>query len=214
GPPGLPPVEGESAGPLDAPSDSLTIHRSTVRAASLPLTAEGRVDGLRADPRLDVRIATPEAVSVERILSLASAAGRLPESLRASGRLRFEARVRGHASDVAARLEADASTLDARADGKPVFAATSLHADVASRGSGQASGRVAAPAGAIRGMPFEDLGAEWRWSDGTLVIAPLLRVFGARIGMRMEADLRRPDSESRFAFEVRGLPLERLADAS
>jgi len=36
---------------LDWPAESLVIHRATVRAASLPLAAEGRVDGLRSAKR-------------------------------------------------------------------------------------------------------------------------------------------------------------------
>jgi len=210
----LPPLEGEYALTLDAPSDSLTIRRSALRVGSLPLTAEGRIDSLRGAPRLDLRLATPESVSIERILSLASAAGRLPGALRASGRLRFEARVRGPASDVAARVEADGSSLDAEVEGRPVFAAASLHAAVASRGRTDASGRVAVPSGSLRGVPFDDLSADWSWKDGTLVVAPFLRVFGGRVGMRLEADLRRPESDSRLAFELAGVPLDRLASAA
>ncbi|HEX4440741.1 MAG TPA: AsmA family protein [Thermoanaerobaculia bacterium] len=210
----LPPLEGDYAVTLDVPSDSLTIRRSSLRVGSLPLTAEGRVDALRGEPRLDLRVATPESVSIERILSLAGAAGRLPSALRASGRLRFEARVRGPASDVAARIEADGSSLGAEVAGRPVFAAASLHAAVASRGRTAASGRIAVPSGSLRGVPFDDLSADWHWNDGTLVVVPLLRVFGGRVGMRLEADLRRPGSDSRLAFEVAGIPLDRLASVA
>jgi len=211
----LPPVESEYAVTLDVPKDSLVVHRATLSAASLPVSAEGRVDGLRSEPRVDLRLSTPESIPLERIASLAAAAGkRLPESLRVSGRLRLEARVRGRASDLAARLQADASSLGASVDGKPVISAASLHAAVASRGRDRASGVVAAPSGALRGIPFQDLAAEWRWSDGTLVVTPGLRVLGGRVGMRLEANLARADSVSSMAFEVAGLPLDRLADAS
>ena len=210
----LPPVDAEYAVTLDWPAESLVIHRATVRAASLPLAAEGRVDGLRSAPRVDLRLATPESVPLEGIAALASAAGGIPKSVRLSGRLRFEARVRGPASDVAARIQADASSLGASVDGRPVIAAGALHAALASRGDRSADGRVTVPSGALRGIPFEDLAADWRWRDGTLVVAPVLRVLGGRIGMRMEANLTRPDAESSFAFEVAGLPAERLADLS
>ena len=210
----LPPIHGEWAATLDWPSESLVVHRATVHAGSLPVTAEGRVDGLRgASPRIDVRVASPGGVDLRHALSLAAAAGRaVPANVRLSGRLRFEARFRGDSSDLAARVQADASSFDAQVDGRPVFAAAALHASAASRGASAAEGRIAAPSGSVRGIPFEDLMSEWRWNDGTLVVTPLLRVFGGRVGMRMEASLARPDSQSRIAVELAGLPADRLTE--
>jgi hypothetical protein len=212
----LPPIDGEWAMTLDWPSESLVVRRASLRAGSVPITAEGRIDGIRgAAPRVDARVATPGSVDLGNLLSLAAAAGRsTPANLRLSGRLRFEARVRGASSDLAARVQADASSLDARVDGQPVFAAAALHASAASRGVSAAQGRIAAPSGAVRGIPFEDLTSDWRWNDGTLVVTPLLRVFGGRVGMRMEASLGRPDSVSRFTVELAGLPADRLTETA
>ncbi len=67
--PAIPSFDAALALMLDRPNGSVRIERSAFALAKLPLTAEGRIRGLPDAPSLDLRIATPAAVSIEDLLT-------------------------------------------------------------------------------------------------------------------------------------------------
>lgn len=206
----IPPIEGKYALALDGTGGSLEIAKSPFTVAKLPLTAEGRIDGLRTSPRFDLRLATPGDVPLDGVTGLA---GAFPAGVKLSGRVRLEAAIEGPSSDLSARASADAAPLAVTRAGEPLFAAPSARATLASRGRGPLAGRVTAPAGKLQKLPFSDLVADWAWEKGALTLAPTARVFGGTLGGRVEADFSRPKSESRVALDVRGVQAQPLVES-
>jgi hypothetical protein len=91
----IPPFEAKLALTLDGSGDSVAIAQSPFALASLPLRAEGRIDGLRTTaPRLDLRIATPGDVAIETLARLPGFSRSLPPGMQLSGRVRLDTSLR------------------------------------------------------------------------------------------------------------------------
>ncbi len=209
----IPPVEGKFAMTLDWPAGSLAIAKSLLAVAKLPLTAEGRVDGLRASPRVDLRIATPGEVPLDSVTGLPGLSGSLPPDVKLSGRVRLEASVEGPASDLETRASIDASAFSVTRGGAPLFAAPAVRATLASRGKQPLAGRVTAPSGTLQKLPFQNLLADWTWDKGALTLSQEMRTFGGTLRGRVEADLSRPKSESKVSLDVQGVQAQPLVES-
>jgi hypothetical protein len=209
----IPPIEGKLAATLDWQGGSLAIARSPLAVARLPLTAEGRIDGLRAAPRIDLRLATPGDVPLDSVTGLPGLAGALPADVRLSGRVRLEAAIAGPSADLSTRARLDAAPLGVTLAGQPLFAAPLVRASASSRGKGPLTGRVTSPSGRLRKVPFKDLVADWTWANRSLTLAPTARVFGGRLAGRLETDLGRPASESRVTLDLRGVQAQPLVES-
>ncbi len=209
----IPPIEGKLALTLDWPGGSLVIAKSPLAVAKLPLTVEGRIDGLRASPRAALRLATAGDVPLDGVTGLPGLSGALPAGAKLSGRVRLEAGIQGPSSDLQARASVDAAPIGVLLSGQPLFAAPAVRATLASRGKGPISGRVTAPSGRLQKLPFEDLVADWTWDKGALTLSPTLRAFGGTLGARLETDLARPKSESRVTLEVRSMQAQPLVES-
>jgi hypothetical protein len=195
---------------LDWPAGTLAIEKSAVAVAKLPLTAEGRVDGLHEAPRIDLRIATQGDAPLDAVTGLA---GSMPSGVKLSGRVRLNASVEGRVSELAARASADAAPFAVSRAGESLFFASSLRATLASAGNGPMTGRITAPSGKLQTLPFEDLAADWTWDKGALTLSPSLRSFGGTIRGRVETDLSHPKSESRASLDVQGVQAKPVAES-
>ena len=125
--------------------------------------------------------------------------------MKLSGRLKLEAKVRGASSRLAVRASLDGAPFAVHIDGQPVLAAPSVGATVESRGAGGLAGRITAPKGTLRSLPFEELAANWSWNQGVLTLRPRARVLGGELGAGVVVDLAHPDSESRLEIDFEGL---------
>jgi hypothetical protein len=209
----IPPIEGKLVLTLDWPGGSLVIAKSPLAVAKLPLTVEGRIDGLRASPNVQLHLATSGDVPLDGATGLPGLSGALPAGAKLSGRVRLEAGIEGPSSDLEARASVDAAPIGVLLSGQPLFAAPAARATLASRGKGPVSGRVTAPSGRLQKLPFENLAADWTWDKGAFTVSPTLRAFGGTLGARLETDLARPRSESRVALEVRGVEAQPLVES-
>jgi hypothetical protein len=158
-----PSVDGTFAAALDWPKGTLAIRHSLFDIANLPLDVEGRIDDLQKERRVALRIGTPGDVDLEKVTGLPGLAGRLPASVRLSGRVRVEAQIDGPAAELEMRGSADASSFGVSMDGQPLFAAPSVHATLGSHGNAPISGRVTAPSGTLKNLALEKLAADWTW---------------------------------------------------
>ena len=209
----IPPIEGKLALTLDFPGGSLVIAKSPLAVAKLPLTMEGRIDGLHGSARVALRLATAGDVPLDGVTGLPGLSGALPAGAKLSGRVRLEAGIEGPPSDLQARASVDAAPIGVLLSGQSLFAAPAARATLASRGKGPVSGRVTAPSGRLQKLPFENLAADWTWDKGALAVSPTLRAFGGTLGGRLETDLSRPKSESRVLLEVRGVEAQPLVES-
>ncbi|MGE5275583.1 MAG: AsmA-like C-terminal region-containing protein [Acidobacteriota bacterium] len=209
----IPPIEGKVALTLDWPGGALVIAKSPLAVAKLPLTMEGRIDGLRASPRVALRLATAGDVPLDGVTGLPGLSGALPAGAKLSGRVRLEAGIEGPSSDLEVRASVDAAPIGVLLSGQPLFAAPAARATLAARGKGPVSGRVTAPSGRLQKLPFENLAADWTWDRGALTVSPALRAFGGTVGARLETDFARPKSESRVLLEVRGVQAQPLVES-
>jgi len=201
--PAIPSFDAALALTLDQPNGSVRIERSAFALAKLPLTAEGRIRGLPDAPRLDLRIATPAAVSIEDLLArLPGFARSVPRDMKMSGRLRFEAEIHGAPTDLSTRVALDAAALHVTRNGEPILVAPEIRATLAARGKAPVAGRVTAASGRLQKLPFEDFVANWTWKDGSLTILPSLHAFGGGLRARFESDFANPGTETRMRFEV------------
>jgi hypothetical protein len=209
----VPAIDGQFAMTLDWPNGSLVIEKAPFSVAKLPITIEGRVDDLRASRRVDVRIGTPGDVPIDSVTGLPGIAGTLPAGVRLSGRVRLAAEIQGPAADLAARGSLEAAPLGVTVGGRPFLAAASAKATLASQGKGPLAGRVTAPAGRLKNLPFEDLAADWSYDKGALTLAPSARVYGGTLRARVESDFAHPGSESRVTLELSGVQAQPLVEA-
>ena len=170
-PSAVPSIEGKFAMQLDWPAGSLVVAKSPLAVAKLPLTAEGRIDGLHATPRLDLRIATPGEVPLDAVTGLPGLAGSLPADVKLSGRVRLEASIEGSSSDLTTRGAVDAAPFSVSRGGEPLLVAPAIRATLASRGKEPLTGRITAPSGNLQKLPFENLAADWSWDKGALTLA-------------------------------------------
>ena len=214
----VPAVDGRFRGVLDLPRATLSLEPSSLTVAGLPLSLHGRIDRLRAKPRLDLSIATQGEVPADRVTALPAVAAALPPGVRLSGRLRLTARLRGPAGNLAVHGSADASQLHLSRDSEPapLLAAPYATATLESRGEGLRSGRLTIPAGALKRLPFENLSADWAWDtgQGTLRVAPAADICGGRIAARLESELGKAEPLSRVTVELAGVRGEQLIDAA
>jgi AsmA-like C-terminal region len=212
-PSAVPPIAGKFAMQLDWPGGSLVVAKSPLAVAKLPLTAEGRIDGLHATPRLDLRIGTPGEVPLDDVTGLPGLAGSLPADVKLSGRVRLEASIEGSSSDLTTRGSIDAAPFSVSRGGELLLAAPAIRATLASRGKEPLTGRITAPSGNLQKLPFENLAADWSWDKGVLTLVPTLRAFGGALSGRVEADLSRPKSESHVRLDVQGVQAQPLVES-
>ena len=210
--PAIPSFDAALALTLDRPNGSIRIDRSAFALAKLPLTAEGRIRGLPGAPSLDLRIATPAAVSIEDLLTrLPGFARSVPRGMKMSGRVRFEAEIRGAPTDLSTRASLDAAALSVTRDGEPILLAPEIRATLAARGKAPVAGQVTAGSGRLQRLPFEDFVADWTWKDGSLTLLPSLRAFGGGFRARFESDFSNPRTETRIRLEVERVQARPLA---
>jgi len=214
----IPGVDGRFRAVLDWPHAALTLERSSVVVAGLPLTVQGRIERVRAKPRLDLSMATQGEVSAERVTALPAVAAALPPGVRLSGRVRLTALVSGPTDDLAVRGSAEAAPLTLSRDGEPapLLAAPYAAATLESKGGGSRSGRLKIPAGSLKRLPFRNLSADWWWDKehGALRVAPEADVFGGRVAARLESELGRTDPLSRLTLELAGIRGDQLMEAA
>ncbi len=209
----IPAVNGTFESTLDWPKGALAIGRSVFEVGRLPLTIQGRLYDLRKEPRVALRIATPGDVELDRVTGLPGLAGRLPASVKLSGRVHVEMQIEGPSADFEMRGSAEASSFGVSMDGQPLFAASSLHAMLGSRGKAPLAGRVTAPSGKLKNLAFEKLVADWTWDKGSLTISPSAGVFGGTLAARVDSDFAHPKSESRIALDVQGVQGQPLLES-
>ena len=197
---------------LDWPAGVLAIAKSPLAVAKLPLTAEGRIDGLHAVPRVDLRMATPGEVPLDTVTALPGLSGSLPADVKLSGRVRLEAAVEGPAADLSARATIDMTSFAVRRGVESLLAAPAVRSTFASRGKQPLAGRITAPSGTLQKLPFENLLADWTWEKGALTLTPELRTFGGTLRGRVEADFANPKSESRVSLDVQGVQAKPLVE--
>ena len=209
----IPAVDGTFTSVLDWPQGTLVIGRSLFEVAKLPLALEGRVDDLHKDRRVALRIATPGDVELDKVTGLPGLAGQLPASVKLSGRVRVELQIDGPSSDLEMRGSSEASSFGVSMDGQPLFAAPSLHATLGSRGKAPLAGRVTAPSGKVKNLPFEKLVADWTWDKGALTLSPSAGVFGGTLAARVDSDFAHLKSDSRLALDVQGVQGQPLLES-
>ena len=179
--------------------------RSRSRAAS---TACSRT------PRVDLRLSTPGDVAIDDVTGLPGIAGTLPANVKLSGSApaRGDDRRAVHRSRHP-RLRWTRRPSGSASDGQPFFAVPSVRATAGSRGKGPLTGRVTAPSGTLKSLPFADLAANWSWDKGALTLRPSARVYGGTLGAGVDADLAHPGSESRLELEVQGVQAQPLLES-
>ncbi|HEY2797530.1 MAG TPA: AsmA family protein [Thermoanaerobaculia bacterium] len=214
----VPEIDGRFRGVLDRPHWTLTLERSAVSIAKLPLVVEGRIQGLRGKPRLDLALATREEVPIDRVTALPAVASALPPGLRLSGRVRLAASLRGPADGLAVHGSASAAPLGLSRDGDdgPLLAAPSATATLESKGDGPRAGRLSISSGELRRLHFQNLRADWSWdaAKGSLVVAPSADVYGGRIAARLESEIGKPEPVSRATLELDGVHGDALVEAA
>ena len=209
----IPPLDGRLALTYDGAAGTLAVGKSPVSVAKLPLAVEGRIDGLKTTPRVDLAIATPGDVSIENVTGFPGLAGKLPPDVKLGGRVRLSASIRGPASDLATKASLDAAPFSAARAGEPLLATSSLRATLDARGKGPMNGRVTAASGLLQKLPFEDLVADWTYAAGVMTLSPSLRAFGGALRARVETDVAHPMRESRVAVDVQNVQAKALAES-
>ncbi len=209
----VPPLDGTFAATLDWSKGTLAIANSLLSVAKLPLAVEGRVDGMRKAPRVDIRIATPGDVAIDDVTGLPGIAGTLPAGVKLSGRVKLEAKIEGPSTDLDTRASVDAAPFGVSVGGQPLLAVPSVRATAGSRGKGALTGRITAPSGKLKNLPFADLAADWSWDKGALTLVPIARVYGGTLGAVVDADLAHAGSESRLELDVKGVQAQPLLES-
>ncbi len=209
----IPAIEGTFTSVLDWGKGTLVIGRSLFEVAKLPLAIEGRIDDLKTARRVALRIATPGDVELDRVTGLPGLAGRMPASVKLSGRVRVEAQIDGPASELEMRGSAEGSSFAAAMDGQPMFSAPALHATIGSHGKAPIAGHVTAPSGTLKNLPFDKLVSDWTWDTGALTLAASATVFGGTLSTRVDSDFAHPKSESRLALDVQGVQGQPLLES-
>jgi hypothetical protein len=210
----MPAVDGTVALTLDWPKGMLAIGRSLFDVAELPIQVEGRIDHFHETPELDVRLGTPGDVPLDHVTGMPGVAGRFPDGLRLAGSARLEARIQGASSDLDVSGSADAASFRLTRDAQPLLDSPAVHATLESKGAAPLSGRVSAAAGKLRQLPFANLRAEWTWDKGALTLTTSADVFGGALETRLHSDFGKPGSESRVAFDLRGIQAQPLVEST
>ena len=211
----LPHIEGRYDATLDWPAGTLVLARAPLSVAKLPLTLEGRFDGLKgAGPvRTSARVRTEGDVPIDAVTGIAGMGAALPADLRLSGRVRLDATVEGPSGAIETKGALDAASFGVAKAGASVFAAPAVHATLSSTSGAPMSGRVTAASGTLQKLPFEDLVADWTWKDGAVTLAPRARALGGTIAARVETNVRQAGAATRAGLEVSSLDARRLVES-
>jgi hypothetical protein len=213
----MPPVDGRFDAALDWPAGTLVLARSPLSVAKLPLTLEGRFEGVRGEEgmRTSLRLRTEGDAPVDAVTGIAGMGAALPADVRLTGRVRLDATVQGPSSALETRGAIDAAPFGVTRGGKPMLAAPAIRATLARSGAAPLAGRVTAATGTLQGLAFEDLVADWTWNDGAVTLAPKLRALGGTLAARIQADLRAKSAQApaHASFEVDRLDGRRLVDS-
>ena len=209
----MPAVDGTFTSVLDWPRGTLVIGRSLFDVAKLPLSIEGRIDDLHSERRVSMRIATPGEVDLDKVTGLPGLAGRLPASVKLAGRVRVEAQIDGPSAELEMRGVAEGSSFGVSMDGQPMFSTPALHATMGSHGNAPLAGRVTAPSGKLKNLPFDKLVSDWTWDKGALTLSASAAVFGGTLSARVESDFAHARSESHLALEVLGVQGQPLLES-
>lgn len=210
----MPVADGTVSLTLDWPKGILAISRSLFDVAELPIQIEGRIDRFHDTPEVDLRVGTPGDVPLDHVTGLPGVAGRFPEGTKLAGSVRFDARIQGPSSDLNVSGSADVASFRVTRQAQALLDAPAVHATLESKGTAPLSGRVSAAAGRLRQLPFENLRADWTWDKGTLTIASSADVFGGTLGAHLRSDFGKPASESRVAFDLRGIQAQPLVEST
>jgi len=211
----IPPVDGRFDLTLDHANGTLAIAKSPISVAKLPLSLEGRIEGLHGPALMhtSLRLRTEGDVPIDAVTGLAGAGAALPADVRLSGKLRLDASVEGPSGALVTRGALDAAPFGVAKAGQPMFAAPALHATLSAASGAPLAGRVTAPSGTLQKLPFEDLVADWTWKDGALTLAPRLRAIGGTLSARVETNLRAAQSPAHLALDVTSLDAARLVES-
>jgi hypothetical protein len=136
------------------------------------MTVQGRIDGIRTAPRLDLRFATPGEVAVDGVSGLPGPAGTLPPGVKLSGRVRLTAEVAGTSADRTRHASLAAASLEVSRDGQPLLDAGNASVTLESRVGEPRRGRLSMPSGKLEGAAFQNLLADWTLEKGVLTLAP------------------------------------------
>jgi len=210
----MPAVDGNVAATLDWTKGTLSIGRSLFDIAELPLAVEGRVDDLHKTPVVDLRITTPGDVPLDHVTGLPGMAGRFPEGVKLSGKVRLEVEIQGPSTGLAMRGSADAAPFGVVMDGKPMLDTPAVRATLESHGKAPLSGRVTCASGKAKEVAFENLRADWTWDKGALTLSPSAGVYGGTLSARIESDFAHPKSDSKMSFDVKGVRAQPLVESA
>ncbi len=181
----LPALDGQLQAVLDWPHGALTLEQSPISVAKIPLMLQGRVDGLRTTPRVDLRFTTPGEVAIDGVSGLPDAAGSLPADFKIAGRVRVAAEVAGSSADRTRHASVAAVPLEVSQGGQPVLSSPNATATLESRGGEPPTGRLTILSGKLKGAPFQSVLADWSLDKGVLTLS---RADAA--GAHVSADLR------------------------
>jgi AsmA protein len=210
----MPAVDGTVTATLDWTKGTLAIGRSLFDIAELPLALEGRVDDMHKTPVVDLRITTPGDVGLDHVTGLPGVAGRFPEGVKLSGKVRLDVHVQGPSTDLVMQGSTDVAPLAIAMDGKPMLDAPAIHATLESRGKAPLSGRITCPSGKLKDVAFDNLRSDWTYDKGALTLASTAGVYGGTLGARLESDFAQPKSDSRMAFELKGVQAQPLVESA
>ena len=127
----MPPVDGRFDLTLDWPKGTLVMARSPLSIAKLPLTFEGRVDGMSAATapmRTSLRLRTEGDVPIDAVTGIAGMGAALPADVRLSGRVRLDVTIAGPSGALETRGAVDAAPLGVAKAGQALFASPAVHA--------------------------------------------------------------------------------------
>jgi len=211
----IPPVDGRYDATLDSPNGTLVLARAPLSVAKLPLTLEGRFEGLKGTGpgRASARLRTEGDVPIDAVTGVAGMAAALPADVRLSGRVRLDATVEGAIGALETKGAVDAAPFGVAKAGAPLFSAPAVHATLSAAGNAPMSGRVTAASGTLQKLAFEDLVADWTWKDGAITLAPRAKALGGTIAARVEANLRAAGSTARAGLDVQSLDARRLVES-
>ena len=208
----VPSADGTYRVTLDWPNGTLTIADTLLSVANLPLEIAGHFTDLRRDdgPRIELRVKTPGEVAIDTVTGLPGLAGRLPAGVKLGGKVRLEAKIEGPKNDLATEASVDAAPFSLATSAGPMFDAPSARATLERRGESPMGGRITAPSGKLRNLPFENLASDWTWNAAKLTLVPSATLYGGTLGGRVESDFSRPDAVSRLSLEAAGIPAQPL----
>ena len=164
--------------------------------------------------RVDLRVKTPAEVAIDSVTGLPGVAGMLPAGTKLGGRVRFQAKIEGPASDLATEASLDAAPLSVAMSGGPLLDAATAGATLSRRGQSPMQGRITIPSGKLRNVPFERLVADWTWNAGALTLVPSASLYGGDLKGRIESDFAHPDKPSKLSLDVQHVQAKPLVESA